>query len=71
MLGARRPQMARTWFGEIGSCCCLPFLPKLACVILATTCEPFAGAQYFSAYYVAGFLVLSNRFGLRCHDHGR
>ena len=26
-----------TWFGEVGSCCCLPLLPQLACNVLATT----------------------------------
>ena len=27
--GRGRPQMARTWFGEIGPCCCLPPLLNL------------------------------------------
>ena len=42
----QRLQMARTWFGGVCSCCCLPPLPQFTCSILATTCKPFAGAQY-------------------------
>ena len=34
------------WFGEVGSCCCLPLLPQLACNILATTYKYYFRAQY-------------------------
>ena len=34
-----------TWFGEVGSCCCLPLLPQLACNILATTYKYYFRAQ--------------------------
>ena len=33
------------WFGEVGSCCCLPLLPQLACNILATTYKYYFRAQ--------------------------
>ena len=36
-----------TWFGEVGSCCCLPLLPQLACNILATTYKYYFRAHYF------------------------
>ena len=35
-----------TWFGEVGSCCCLPLLPQLACNILATTYKYYFRAQH-------------------------
>ena len=35
-----------TWFGEVGSCCCLPLLPQLACSILATWGPPISRALY-------------------------
>ena len=53
-----RPHMARTWDGEVGPCCCLPLLPQLACNILATTFEPFAGAQYEAC-------MILNRIGVQ------
>ena len=35
-----------TWFGEVGSCCCLPLLPEIACNILATTYKYYFRTQY-------------------------
>ena len=49
-----------TWFGEVGSCCCLPLLPQLAWNILTTTYKDFFSplyswkqiiAKFFSRYY--------------------